>query len=385
MKTTRKRTISTSGLSINKVNFLKAYCHLLQNKLDEKWVFHDSEDSITDTLFVLNKNIDKTSKQSKFIVSIKNQKELSQSVSLKDNTSKYILHEPLNGFELVKILNNISQASTLEKKIEEHKPKGKFFIKRLLTSFIYSKKSNLVADNDVKTHTPVPIQNITVPLTNKLLQLSDPSFVKQLKVVFLGRPGSGKTTAIVSAQTKNLVVCDVKATDSVGLLKDQTTVGIDYCDCNFTSGVRLKVFGTPGQGRHKYLQMQTVSRADIYVILVDLTATDPFSEFLYYNDILKSNDANPNAIKLVAFTHYDLKEHNVTALSNEIKRNCQGNVIMTILDPRDRYQVREILEKMANISLDKVPLSVVYTQNNNHIINLEQFEKHPIFRYRNAN
>ncbi|MCF6289131.1 MAG: hypothetical protein L3J53_07860 [Proteobacteria bacterium] len=379
----RTRTISTSGLSINKVNFLKAYCHLLQNKLDEKWVFHDSENSITDILFVLNKYIGRTSKQARFIVTIKNQKELSQSVSLKGNISEYILYEPLNGFELVNILNNISQASTLGKQIEEQQPKKKFLIKRFLTSFIYGKKPKPVEGNDVKTHTP--IQNITTPLTNKLLKLSDPSFVKSLKVVFLGRPGSGKTTAIVSAQTKNLVVCDVKATDSVGLLKDQTTIGIDYCDCDFISGVRLKVFGTPGQGRHKYLQIQTVSRADIYVILVDLASTAPFSEFQYYNNILKSNDANPNAIKLVAFTHYDLKEHNVIVLSNEIKRNCQGNVITTILDPRDRSQVREILEKMANLSLDKKPLSVVYNQNINNIINFEQFKKHSKSQYRNAN
>ncbi len=355
------RVMCTHNLSKSTTSLLRAYCHLLKNQLNNKWIIHYTNDAMAEVVFISDEYTNTTLNKSQYIVRIVDKKKPRQSDS---STTEHLLYLPIGSTELVKTLNKIS--ALLVNKTHA-KSKFKFSIKKILTSFIYGKNKDR---KSIIKKPPAPIK--TTPLTDRLLNMSDPKLLKKLKVVFLGRPGSGKTTAIISAQSKNLVICDVNATDSIGLLKEQTTIGIDYCDCNYENGIQLKIFGTPGQGRYSYLQLQTVNNADIYVILVDLTSVAPLSEFQYYNDILESPGANPNAIKLVAFTHFDIKEHDVVSLSKIIKRKCNGQVITAILDPRDRKRVRDLLEEIALISLEQKPINSVYNYNTK-IINLKQY------------
>ncbi|MCF6289176.1 MAG: hypothetical protein L3J53_08090 [Proteobacteria bacterium] len=361
-KTTR--VIYTHKLSKNTTSLLRSYCHLLKNQLNDKWIIHITNDAMAQVVFISDDYTDTTLNHAQYIIRIVDTKRPLQPSS---STTEHLLYLPIESHELVKTLNNVSTSLANKTRVKA-KTKPKFSIKQMLTAFIYG--NNKIGKSTTKKPT-TPIKN--TPLTDKLLNMSDPAFLKTLKIVFLGRPGAGKTTAIISAETKNLIVCDVNASDSIGLLKEQTTIGIDYCDCNYTNGIRLKLFGTPGQGRYNYLQLQTISRAEIYVVLVDLTSVAPLSEFQYYNNILESPEANPNAIKLVAFTHYDLKEHDVVNLSRIIKRKCNGQILTAILDPRDRKQVRDLLEEIALLSLEQKPVNSIYN-NNTKSINLKQYD-----------
>ncbi|MBL4659164.1 MAG: hypothetical protein JKY19_02320 [Alcanivoracaceae bacterium] len=193
--------------------------------------------------------------------------------------------------------------------------------------------------------------------------LCNPDNKRTLKVVFLGRPGSGKTTAISSASTDTHLTTEVRTTDSVSLIKDKTTIGIDYGECNFDNNLTLRLYGTPGQRRYDYLQTQTIAKTDIYVILVDLSSVAPFAEFMYYKEIIDSS-GNDAALRVVAFTHYDMREHEMTQLSKEIRHKYHSEILTLKIDTRKKDEVRLMLKKTAQIKLSSLPSEQYYIENN---------------------
>ena len=69
------------------------------------------------------------------------------------------------------------------------------------------------------------------------------------KLVFAGPVGAGKTTAIQSLSDIEVVRTEANATDEVRLLKQTTTVAMDYGRMNLPNGDQVRLFGTPGQKR----------------------------------------------------------------------------------------------------------------------------------------
>lgn len=350
------RIISLHSVKENTTISLRAYLHLLKNNLNDKWIIHNQpyQTEVLVLSYESRKSIIIDDKV-KAIIYISYDRHTIPKLNCELNCYKVSL--PISGSELVTVLNSISkELNKNEVKLENSN--RKFSIKQILTKFIFNRSKSTINKKSNSQENIKP-----TPITNKLKTLSNLDNDRVLKVVFLGSPGSGKTTAIMSAQTKNLVTCEVNATDSVGLLKEQTTIGIDYCQCNITNGIRLNIFGTPGQGRYNYLQMQTVERADIFIILIDLSSLAPFTEFLYYDDIVNSSNPNINAIKLIAFTHYDLNVNNISTLSNEINKVCLGKVITTTLDPRNRNGVLAILQKVSSLIVNNIPIDKIYIEN----------------------
>jgi small GTP-binding protein len=203
----------------------------------------------------------------------------------------------------------------------------------------------------------------TQKISNKIIQLQNHNNTKSLKIVFLGRPGSGKTTAVTSASSTLAYTSDVSTTDMTSILKDKTTIGIDYGEFNPQDNIKLRLYGTPGQRRYDYVQTQTVAKADIYIILIDLSSVAPFAEFMYYKEIIEFA-GNENALRLAAFTHYDLKEHSMTQLCKEIRHKHHGEILTVKIDTRNQQEVRNILSNLAHYILDKnTSLSQIYQQN----------------------
>ena len=77
--------------------------------------------------------------------------------------------------------------------------------------------------------------------------------IKLKKVVFLGSPGSGKTTALQTVSGGTALSSEVAATDIVAKDKEKTTVGIDYSEVQVNDGLKLQLFGTPGQVKFNFL------------------------------------------------------------------------------------------------------------------------------------
>ena len=107
------------------------------------------------------------------------------------------------------------------------------------------------------------------------------------KIIFTGPVGAGKTTAIAAISDVPPVSTDVQATDGVRMLKETTTVGLDYSYIELDDGRRVHLYGTPGQGRFDFM-WKILARGGIgLVVLVPNDHQDPVGQMEFYLDAFK--------------------------------------------------------------------------------------------------
>lgn len=110
--------------------------------------------------------------------------------------------------------------------------------------------------------------------------------MKDFKIVFAGPPGAGKTTAITALSDTPPVATDVRNTDA-NLSKSNTTVGLDFGLIDLGNGQSVRLFGTPGQQRFKFMWRVIATDALGLVILNDNSLADPLAELTVYLDAYK--------------------------------------------------------------------------------------------------
>jgi signal recognition particle receptor subunit beta len=110
--------------------------------------------------------------------------------------------------------------------------------------------------------------------------------MKSYKVLFVGSPGSGKTSAIRTISDVDVIDTDAKVSDSTIKRKKTTTVGMDYGRLSLSEDCVLHLYGTPGQERFKFMWDLMVSDlandAQALILLVDNTRNYPFRDIDYY-------------------------------------------------------------------------------------------------------
>ena len=124
-------------------------------------------------------------------------------------------------------------------------------------------------------------------------------------MVFLGSPGSGKTTALQTVSDGKALGSEVAATDIVAKDKEKTTVGIDYSEVQVNDGLKLQLFGTPGQVKFNFLWDVVGKSADAFVILMDLSRPEPMMYLKFYLRFLHTEIGNSENV-FCALTHCDL-------------------------------------------------------------------------------
>lgn len=89
------------------------------------------------------------------------------------------------------------------------------------------------------------------------------------KIVFVGAPGSGKTTSIACLSDAPPVTTEAECTDELVHMKQTTTVAFDFGELDLGPQGRLLLYGLPGQARFSF--MFDVVRAGLLgaVVLVD--------------------------------------------------------------------------------------------------------------------
>ena len=116
--------------------------------------------------------------------------------------------------------------------------------------------------------------------------------VDACKIVFSGSMGAGKTTAIAAISDIAPVVTDVINTDRTQHAKETTTVGIDYGELDVGEGVKLLLYGTPGQERFDFMWEILARRALGIVLLIDNSRPNPLADFeMYLGAFEKFGDA----------------------------------------------------------------------------------------------
>jgi hypothetical protein len=109
--------------------------------------------------------------------------------------------------------------------------------------------------------------------------------MREIKLVFTGSSGAGKTTAIAALSEIPVINTDVRASDLThSKQKEKTTVAMDYGELTLEDGQKLRLYGTPGQQRFDYMWKILIKGALGLIILVDNAGSDPVGDLARYLD-----------------------------------------------------------------------------------------------------
>jgi signal recognition particle receptor subunit beta len=104
----------------------------------------------------------------------------------------------------------------------------------------------------------------------------------ELKIVFAGPMGAGKTTAIRAISDAPPVSTEVQNTDRIACAKDATTVALDFGQLQLEDGTAVRLYGTPGQARFSFMWDILCTGALGVILLLDgssPTASEDLQEY----------------------------------------------------------------------------------------------------------
>lgn len=102
------------------------------------------------------------------------------------------------------------------------------------------------------------------------------------KIIFTGPVGAGKTTAITTISDIPTVRTEAKATDATAQRKANTTVAMDYGILDLENGVKVHLYGTPGQDRFDFMWDILTQKGIGLVLLLDNRREDPLEDMRFY-------------------------------------------------------------------------------------------------------
>lgn len=106
--------------------------------------------------------------------------------------------------------------------------------------------------------------------------------MSEIKLIFTGTPGAGKTTAIGAISETPPVSTDAATTDDLAERKSETTVAMDFGEFTLEDGQKVHLYGTPGQRRFDFMWKILIEGGLGLVILIDNTRADPLADLDMY-------------------------------------------------------------------------------------------------------
>lgn len=132
-----------------------------------------------------------------------------------------------------------------------------------------------------------------------------PEQKQQIKFVFTGCVGAGKTTAISIISEIPVISTEAKPSEaSVIKRKASTTVAMDYGEITLADQTKIHLYGTPGQRRFDFMCHILTEGALGMVILIDNSHEDPLAELDYFLN-LNAAFLQKNAA-VIGISHYDI-------------------------------------------------------------------------------
>lgn len=168
--------------------------------------------------------------------------------------------------------------------------------------------------------------------------------MEQFKILFLGPVNSGKTTAVKTLCGDSFISTEEKTTDNVVLLKNNTTVAMDYGVFPFGENKKLHVYGAPGQVRFQFMIdiLLTGCLGTAILINTKLISLNELKGTLtqYYQFV-------DNIPIMIALTHVeDLTSDEINAYIKMIQDYGIEYGSITTLDPRNKKDVALLVEKL---------------------------------------
>lgn len=173
-------------------------------------------------------------------------------------------------------------------------------------------------------------------------QFSEKTSASQVKLVFTGSIGAGKTTAIGCLSQHPAMLTEARPSDATQLRKGTTTVAMDYGHIVCPNGCKAHLYGTPGQRRFDFMGQILVQNASAIVVFISNTEGDPLAELQYYLGQYRHCAAKI----VVAVTHSDVMATPTLADYERILA-AEGLAFPVITaDPRNPGGLLEVFERL---------------------------------------
>jgi uncharacterized protein len=172
--------------------------------------------------------------------------------------------------------------------------------------------------------------------------------VSDLKFIFTGTPGVGKTTAISMISEFDPVVTDVFSTDELAEQKERTTVAMDFGEITLDDNEKIRLYGTPGQRRFQFMWEILIEGGLGLVILIDNSRTNPLEDLDMYlenfKDFIQATGAVIGVTRMQTHPVPDLDQYYAVLESLEL------DLPVLDIDVREKDDVIMLLDALMAIS-----------------------------------
>lgn len=165
--------------------------------------------------------------------------------------------------------------------------------------------------------------------------------MKDLKIVFTGNMGAGKTTAISRLSEISIVSTDVVNNDS-SHAKEMTTVGIDFGYVMLSENTKLSLYGTPGQKRFSFMWDVVAKGALGVIVLLDASREEAIDDVkMYINAYVSFGIKNI----IIGVTHLDIQDSLTLYDLQMASSHCEiDNFPIYPCDARNQQDILFLLE-----------------------------------------
>lgn len=181
----------------------------------------------------------------------------------------------------------------------------------------------------------------------------DPAF-NDMKLIFVGPPGAGKSTAIRSLSDFPPVSTEVPHSDE----KRMTTVAMDFGEMTLDSGDVVRLYGVAGQGRFEFIWPMIADGAIGAFFFLD--ARDPAPLEVLDGYLSSFADTVREITCVLAVTHGDEARHQFTIADYARHLRSRGSAMPVVqIDPRQPKDVLfmlDILLELLTPANDKVAI-----------------------------
>ena len=165
-----------------------------------------------------------------------------------------------------------------------------------------------------------------------------------LKIIFCGPVGAGKTTAINTLSDIPPVSTDEDASDDIKNRKPKTTVAMDYGTMKLDGNETIHLYGTPGQERFNFMWDILTGSGLGLIVLVDNTRKDPIADLLFFLD--KFKDYIDETAVSVGITRTDLISFPRISTYQDTLKKLNINIPVFHVDAREYKDVSMLLQAL---------------------------------------
>ena len=165
----------------------------------------------------------------------------------------------------------------------------------------------------------------------------------QIKIIFTGSVGAGKSTAIQAISDVMPVSTEVNS-KALEPVKKSTTLALDYGIVNLDGNEKIHLYGTPGLERLSFVWDILVKGGIGLVLLLDNTRVDPFKDMRFFLEAFDKFITESNLV--IGITKMDInRKPSIADYYTQLQASNLKPPIFAV-DPRSKNDVSIALQAL---------------------------------------